>query len=71
MFIVGSIAGWAMVTRAATSGKGKFVPQTRTTVPYKIGSQVDEFFVPALIFKRCKSILPHFEPGYSRSCARG
>jgi hypothetical protein len=34
MFIVGSIAGWVMVTRAATSGKGKFVPDTRTTVPY-------------------------------------
>src|SRR5436305_52153 len=39
MFIVGSIAGWVMVTRPATSGKGKFVPQTRTTVPYNHGGR--------------------------------
>src|SRR5438270_11207034 len=39
MFIVGSIAGWVMVTRPATSGKGKFVPQTSTTVPYNHGGR--------------------------------
>jgi hypothetical protein len=31
--MVGSISGWVMVTRAATSGKGKFVPITKTFVP--------------------------------------
>src|SRR5207248_8020973 len=36
---LGALQDGVMVTRAATSGKGKFVPQTRTTVPYNHGSR--------------------------------
>src|SRR5215469_2454347 len=49
IFMVGSITEWVMVTRAATYGKGKFVPMRGTIVPYRNGMRRCRIFTHATV----------------------
>jgi hypothetical protein len=53
-----------MVTRAATSGKGKFVPQTRTAVPSHKCTRTREVWLGVPLITRCKSIRAHLNQGF-------
>src|SRR5271167_2290865 len=67
IFIVGSIAGWAIVTRSAPSGKWEIRAMKRTMVPYenRMGSTQSSGAQEALVIQRIDN-----EPGENR-CPAG